>query len=78
MQRFVSPRPLFASLFAAVMLTIAGCSAGTISGPDLATSETVTQAQKAPSEAPSAPRNDGKDAHKDGGGTSTTQHAGRN
>lgn len=77
MQRFFSPRPLFASLFFAVTLTIAGCTAGTISGPDLATSEAVTQVQKAPSEEPSAPRNDGKDANKDGG-VSTTQHAGRN
>lgn len=80
MKRVAAPtQPLIAlycALVLVVALTFAGCSANAISGPDLAPSQEVTQAEKTSTDGPSAPHNEGESADKKG--VSTTQHADRN
>ena len=56
----------FFALFFVVMLTLAGCSAGTISGPDLAPADEIT-VQDASQDGPDAAHNEGE--HKNGGST---------
>ena len=57
--------PFFAFLFVAI-LTLAGCSAGTISGPELAPADEVS-VQDASQDGPNAAHNEGAD--KNGGST---------
>ncbi len=54
----------FFALFMAVALTIAGCSASTISGPDLTPSEEPTVQEVAPTPGPNAAHNEGNVAGK--------------
>lgn len=54
----------FFALFFAVVLTIAGCSANTISGPDVTTSEDTTVQETLPPPGPNAPHNEDKEAGK--------------
>ena len=61
--------PTFFAFFFVVMLTLAGCSAGTISGPDLAPADEVT-VQDASQDGPNASHNEGAD--KNGGSTVRT------
>jgi hypothetical protein len=58
--------PTFFAFFLVVMFTFAGCSAGTISGPDLAPADEVT-VQDASPDGPDAAHNEGAD--KNGGST---------
>ncbi len=62
----------FVALFLVVALTLAGCSASTISGPDVAPSEEPTAQEVAPTPGPNAAHNEGVGASKDGGGNGTT------
>ena len=54
----------FFALFFAVALTIAGCSANTISGPDVTPAEETTVEAPLPYAGPNASHNDGQDAGK--------------
>lgn len=58
--------PTFFALFFVVMLTLAGCSAGTISGPELAPADEVT-VQDTNLNGPDAVHNEGE--NKNGGST---------
>ncbi len=49
----------FFALFFAVALTIAGCSANTISGPDIVPAEETTVQETLPDPAPNALHNEG-------------------
>ena len=57
---------LFMALFVATMLTLAGCSTGTLSGPDLDTSGEATLQEAPPSYGPGAGHNEEEDAGKKG------------
>ncbi|HMB93415.1 MAG TPA: hypothetical protein VKP65_21365 [Rhodothermales bacterium] len=59
----------FYALFFAVMLMLAGCSAGTISGPELAPADEVTVQDTTP-DGPNAAHNEGE--NKNGGSTVRT------
>ena len=61
----------FCALLITVALTIAGCSASTLSGPDLAPSEEPTVQEVLPAAGPNAAHNEGKEAGKSGGETRT-------
>ncbi len=67
----------FFALIIAVALTIAGCSASTISGPDLAPSEEPTVQETLPAPGPNATHNEGNEAGK-GGDTTKTNGGGHN
>ena len=54
----------FFALFFAVVLTVAGCSANTISGPDVTPSEEKTVQEALPPTGPNAAHNEGQDAGK--------------
>ncbi len=54
----------FFALFMAVALTIAGCSARTISGPDVAPSEEPTVQEVMPTPGPNGAHNEGEGAGK--------------
>ncbi len=54
----------FFALFFAVALTIAGCSANTITGPDVTPSEEEATVEVLPAAGPNAPHNEGEDAGK--------------
>ena len=77
MKRVAAPtQPVITFFFALVLvvaLTLAGCSASTISGPDLAPSEEPTAHEVAPTPGPNAVHNEGDKAGKgdDGTGGST-------
>ncbi len=66
----------FFALFIAVTLTIAGCSANTISGPDVAPSEELTEDMILPAPGPNASHNEGEDAGKKGKGGSNSGNGG--
>ncbi len=51
-------KSLLLTLFIATMLTLAGCSTGTLSGPDLETSDETTLQEAPPSYNPSAVHNE--------------------
>jgi len=57
---------LFLTLLIATMLTLAGCSAGVLSGPDLDTSDETTLQEAPPSYSPGAIHNEEEDAGKKG------------
>lgn len=68
---------LIVALFFVVAFGLAGCSAGTISGPDLPTAERVLDSEVQPLApiAPVAPHNEGiesSDAHQGGGSVVVT------
>ncbi len=69
MKRVADPtQPVFTfffALFFVVALTIAGCSASTISGPDVAPSEEAT-VETLPAPGPNAAHNEGEEAGKGG------------
>ena len=54
----------FSALFFAVALTIAGCSASTLSGPDVAPSDETTVEEVLPAAGPNAAHNEGEEAGK--------------
>ncbi len=54
----------FFALIIAVALTIAGCSASTISGPDVTPSEELTVQEVTPTPGPNASHNEGEGAGK--------------
>lgn len=64
---------LFAALFFVVTMTIAGCTPGTISGPDLTPTDNTTQVQETSSNGPSATHNEGESAGRGGQTASSTQ-----
>ncbi len=59
-------KSLLLTLFIATMLTLAGCSTGTLSGPDLETSDETTLQEAPPSYTPSAIHNEDEEAGKKG------------
>ena len=62
----------FFTLCFVIALTIAGCSANTISGPDVTASEEKTVQEALPPASPNAAHNEGEEAGKSGGATSTS------
>ncbi len=56
---------LFLTLFVATMLTLAGCSAGTLSGPGLEMTPETTVQEAPPSYSPGASHNEEEGAGKD-------------
>ncbi len=54
----------FFALFFAVVLTIAGCSANTISGPDVTPAEETTVQEALPTPGPNAAHNEAEEAGK--------------
>lgn len=54
----------FFALFFVVTLTLAGCSANTLSGPDVAPSEEPTAQETLPAAGPNASHNEGEEAGK--------------
>lgn len=61
----------FVALFLVVALTLAGCSASTISGPDVAPSEELTVQEVASTPGPNGVHNEGAGKHDPNGSGNT-------